>query len=127
MLSRWSSDTSNRSTEEIQQLITRTSSGTVSDSALALTRASPDKSRLKERIRYPLNPRVIVAPIQNHARTGGMDTMQDKAVVQAACVFLTACVPFIKCSDLHDTELSEENLAFTTFYIAYMAAAITFY
>jgi len=74
MLSRWSSDTSNRSTEEIQQLNTRTSSGTISDSALALTRASPDKSRLKERIRYPLNPRVIVAPIQMDAWTGGMDT-----------------------------------------------------
>ena len=49
---RWSSDTSQRSMEEIQALNTRASSGGISDSALALPRASPDKSRLKERIRW---------------------------------------------------------------------------
>ena len=52
LASRWSSDTSQRSIEELQALNTRTSSGTISESALALPRASPDKSRLKERIRY---------------------------------------------------------------------------
>lgn len=48
MPSRWSSDTSQRSGED---MLPRVSSNPMSEGTLTIAHASPDKSRLKERVR----------------------------------------------------------------------------
>ena len=59
--SRWSSDTSQRSGED---MLPRVSSNPMSEGTLTIAHASPDKSRLKERVRQAFcRPALLAHPL----------------------------------------------------------------